>query len=251
MKKYLRIIFILAIISCGKEKITTPVDLQKVITIEYEDRNRLWSEQYDYDAEGHVRQIQIDQIVYTRHNVEYSNEKLLAYNTFQGPDTIKVSKDSFVYNENDRLEKILQYAIESNGNLELRWTSEFEYDAFGKVKKQSYYYNKSESYIGFAEYTWKNGNIVKQTSLNAEKELQYEFFYTYDNKVNYLKKLPNYQRDPLNWGKNNVTKMTYKDYYGNLDLICGPCEQTYTYSLSGYPLNVEYNWGRKLTVTYE
>ena len=45
--------------------------------------------------------------------------------------------------------------------------------------------------------------------------------------------------------------MDWKDYLGNLDIICRPCIAEYKYNLDNYPVSIEFNGGRKMKLTYE
>lgn len=51
--------------------------------------------------------------------------------------------------------------------------------------------------------------------------------------------------------ENNMIEMKWNDYYGNLDLECGPCSAEYKYNLDKYPVLIKFNWGRELRLTYE
>ncbi|MEM1124688.1 MAG: hypothetical protein AAGJ18_29890 [Bacteroidota bacterium] len=251
MKKYLLLTLALLTINCKKDQATSPKTPLKVSTLTFENSNQTWTEKYTYDEQEQVSEVAIDFNVFTKHKAEYDGDRLLAYNTFQSADTVLVGRDSFIYNMDNRLEKILKFTTERDGSLRLLWINEFTYDAFGKVRKQIFYLADRPNEQRTTSFDWKGNNISKRTELDGDGKIEHEFFYTYDNKINYLQNLPNYQHDPVNWGRNNVTKMTYNDYTGLLDLACGPCEQDYNYNLSGYPTRITYNWGRVLTVQYE
>jgi len=251
MKKYLFLIVVLLTVSCKKDTALIPKATLKVNTLSFESFNRTWSEKYTYNEQEQVSKVEINFNLFTRHEVEYDGDLLLAYNTFQSTDTVLVGRDSFVYNMDNQLEKILKFTTERDGSLSLLWINEFAYDAFGKVSKQIFYTADRPDDKRTTLFDWKGNNISQRTELDENGEIEHEFFYTYDNKINYLQNLPNYQHDPINWGSNNVTKMTYNDYTGLLDLACGPCEQTYKYNSNDYPMEVEYNWGRKIAIDYE
>ena len=81
--------------------------------------------------------------------------------------------------------------------------------------------------------------------------MSYEFFYKYDDKVNYKAGLPIFIGDPKSQTANNITDVDWIDHYGNLDLICNPCESTYKYNLDNYPVEIKANSGYDMILTYE
>lgn len=162
-----------------------------------------------------------------------------------------IFQDSIIYNPTGSIQKVYNFSINAGEDLALTWIYEFDYDSGNKVTQKSTYLVPTKEYTSIEKYYWNKNNIERTDHYNGKGELHYEYFYTYDNKVNYKKGLPLSITDPVSWSENNVTAMNWKDYYGNLDLICRPCVATYKYNLDHYPVEIKYNWGRTLKLTYE
>lgn len=251
MKHILIFLTALLIISCSKDDETITSQGTKLISIDYLEENKNWKENYLYDSNNKIYEVKNLYSLGRRYEIEYSDEKLKQYTTYRISDNKKIFRDSILYNSNGNIEKIYNFSINSGEILPLTWIYEFEYDNFGKLYKKSTYFKSTEEYTRFEKYYWNGQNIERIEEYNETEELYYEYFFTYDDKVNYKRNIPIFISDPINWSANNVTIMNWNDYYGNLDIICRPCESTYKYNLDQLPIKIETNWGRKLELRYE
>jgi len=251
MKHILIILTTVLIISCSKDDAITKSKGTKLVSIEYFEENKNWKENYLYDSNNKLNEVENLYSLGRKYEIEYSDGKLKQFTTYRINDNKKIFRDSILYNFNGDIEKIYNYSINSGENLPLTWIYEFEYDNSGKLTKKSTYFKSNEEYMRFEKYYWNGENIERIEEFNETEELYYEYFFTFDDKVNYKRNIPIYISDPINWSENNVTIMNWNDYHGNLDLICRPCESTYKYNLDNFPVKIETNWGRQLELGYE
>ena len=166
-------------------------------------------------------------------------------------DNTLIFRDSILYDPNGNIQAIHNFSINSGENLPLTLIYEFEYNIQNRLSKKSTYFVNIGEYTSIEKFYWLGNNVVRTEYFNGEEELYYEYFYTYDDKLNYKKGLPIHITNPVNWSENNVVQMNYKDYVGNLDLLCGPCTSEYKYNLDHYPVSIKHNWGRELMLTYD
>jgi hypothetical protein len=223
----------------------------KLIKIESNADGNMWIENYFYNLDGVLCQVVNSESYRGRYEIQYLNKKLTEYSMFRIADGKKLFRDSVAYDSLGRIQKIFNYSINSGTELPLTWIYEYEYDHLGKLSKRSFYSKIAEVYFWYEKYFWNGSNIIRMEEYCESKEICYEYFYTYDNKVNYKANIPIYISDPLNWCENNVTSMNWYDYHGNLDIICRPCVTSYKYNLENYPIEIITNWGFRSILTYK
>lgn len=225
----------------------------KLISIEYSRNSdgKSWKENYFYNANNKLIEVQSFYGL-NRYEIEYSNGKLIQFTTYDIEDNSKRYRDSIQYNSEGKIEKYFHFSNSVDQSLPLSSIHEFEYNNSGKLFKESTFSETSGKYTSFEFYYWSADNIVRIEEYNSNNELLYKFFYTYDDRVNYKKDLTIFNLyQPLYQSKNNITTMTANDYYGNLDLLCNPCEWTYKYNLDDFPINIATSWGTELNLIYE
>ncbi len=251
MKRIAILIGLIVTISCSKNKGIEQSFGTKLTSIEYQSNDKNWTENYTYSSNGELNMVENFYSLGKRYEITYQNDKWQQYTTYQIEEDRLIFRDSFLYNSDGTIQAIYNFSRNSGDDLPLSWIYEYEYNTEGKVFKKSTYFVTIEAYVSIEKYYWKGDNIERAAYYNADGELYYEYFYEYDDKVNYRKKLAINAADPINWSENNVVKIKWKDYAGNLDLICSPCEATYKYNLDNYPVEITNNWGRTLKLTYE
>lgn len=251
MKNIAILIFAFCMISCSKGDKFEQSFGTKLISIEYVNNNGDWTENYSYSTNDTLIKIEDFRSLGRRYEIDYQNSKLKEYRTYRMDEETLIFRDSILYNPNGTIQAIHNFSINLGEDLPLSWIYEYEYDNENKVSKKSTYFVRIEEYSSIEKYYWKGDNIDRVEYYNGDEELYYEYFYKYDDKINYKKEIPTSISDPINWSENNVVKMKWKDYYGNLDLICGPCETEYRYNLDNYPVEIEPSGGRLLKLKYE
>ena len=197
--------FIVVFASCTKEDDIQNTNGTKLISIDYKDGNKTidsWKELFSYDN-GVIDKIEDLYSLGTRYQMEYKNNQLQEYSTYTISDDNKAFRDSIAYNQNGTIRAIYNFSINSGVNLPLSWIYEFEYSVQNKVSEKKSYFVDKDEYTSIEKYYWNNNNIEKIEYYNAEEVLRYEFFYLYDNKINYKKGIPIYISDPISWSENN------------------------------------------------
>ncbi len=245
------LIIVLSLTACSEDSLIEQSTGTKLISVEYVDDDRSWIEQYSYSPNDELTKIEEFSPSGKRYELDYQDSLLKEYTTYRMDDGKLISRDSLIYNSNGTIQAIYSFSSYSEGNLSLSWIYEYDYDNENRVSNRSTYYVNNQKYTREEEYHWKGNNIEKVAHFTDEKELFYEAFYEYDDKKNYKKGVPKHIVDPINWSENNVTKTSYKDYLGLLDLACGPCIAEYKYNLDDYPVSIQLNWGREMKLTYE
>jgi hypothetical protein len=245
------ITFVFLISACSKDDILEQSSGTKLISIEYTDDNRNWLENYYYSNNGKLEEVQNFYSLGRKYSIEYEKDQIKEYSTYKMDENKLIFRDSILYNPDGTIQAIHNFSINSGEDLPLSWIYEYEYDIENRVSKKLTYYVRIQEYTSIEKYYWNGDNIERAEYYNGDEELYYEYFYKYDDKLNYKKAIPTSISDPINWAKNNVTEMNWNDYYGNLDLDCQPCIAKYKYNLDNYPVSIEFNWGRKFNLKYE
>ena len=239
------------ITSCSKSEDFEQSFGTKLVSIEYEANNDSWTENYSYLSNGELNMIEDFRSLGRRYEIDHQSSILNEYTTYRIDDEKLIFRDSILYNSNGTIQAIHNFSINLGEDLPLSWIYEYEYDNENKVFKKSTYFVRTQKYTSIEKYYWGEDNIKRVEYYNGDEELYYEYFYEYDDKVNYKNDFPTSISDPINWSENNVTKMNWNDYYGYLDIICRPCETEYKYNLDDYPVEIEYSWGGILKLKYE
>ncbi len=234
MKHFLIILTVLSIISCSKDDEITKSKGTKLISIAYFDKYNNWEENYFYDSNNKIYKIEDHRAGGRRYEMEYANGKLKQYTAYRIDDNEKILRDSIVYNLDGDIEKTYHFSINSGENLPLARIYKFEYDDSGKLAKK--YIKRAEKYEEHRRYYWKGENIERIEHLNGAGRVYWEFFFTYDDKVNYARNIPIYISSPTS--ENNVISSSAKDYVGNLDPMCNPCNSSYTYNADNLPVRI-------------
>jgi len=253
MKKtaILILIFTIFIISCSKDNVIEQSHGTKLTSIQYEEDNDSWIVNYSYSSNNELIKIEDFRSLGRRYEIDYRNSILKEYTTYRMDEEKLVFRDSIIYNSNGTIQAIHNFSINSGEDMPLSWIFEYEYNAENKVSKKSTYCVITQEYTSIEKYYWNGDNIGRVEYYNGNKKLYYEYFYKYDDKINYKKEIPINISYPINRSKNNVTEMNWKDYLGNLDIVCRPCVAKYKYNLDNYPVSIETNWGRKVKLKYK
>ncbi|MCF6223293.1 MAG: hypothetical protein L3J34_06145 [Flavobacteriaceae bacterium] len=251
MKTITILFLVICFIACSNDQEVEQSYGTKLILIEYMEGDRNWIENYTYSSNDKLNIVEDFRSLGRRYEIEYQDKQIKEFSTYSIDKNELIFRDSILYNSNGTIQAIYNFSINSGADLPLSTISEFEYNDQNKVSKKSTYFVTIEKYISIEKYYWSENNIEKVAYYNGDEELSYEFFYKYDDKVNYKKEMPVGISNPVNWSDNNVTEMNWIDYSGTLDLICAPCIAKYKYNLNNRPVSIKYNWGRKLILTYD
>lgn len=156
-------------------------------------------------------------------------------------DSIVFQRDSFIYDDTDKISERIIYHTGSNGSLELRQSRFYHYNEVGQIIEIQNYFHPNQEITSINKYTWENNNVISSTTHSADNELYVERFYEYGSKLNVWKKIPYYIESPNFLSENNCIKTTIFDYE-DTSSGCTPCTvettSNYTYNLDDYP--VEY-----------
>ncbi len=256
MKILLSILTIsLVIFSCTKEDNFQNTRGLKLLSITYKDGEQVgnnWSELYSYNNSGILYAIEDTRGIGINYKLTYTNNnQLQEYTAYINETNELVSKDSIVYHQNGSIKAIFSFSKNLDDILTTSHINEFEYNNQGRVSQKKTFFALTDNYFSTEKYYWNAANINKVEIYDQKDKLLYEYSLTYDTNNNYKKNIAIYLNDPINWSENNVTKTSFTDYSGLLDLSCYTCITKYNYNLDKYPVSVKYDWGRQLTITYE
>lgn len=170
MKKLFLIATILfGLVACRKEKTEVPVPSEKKL-VEYRNINTGEARTYTYDSKGQLTKAQSGTHVWT---FQYASSKLVV--TANDATTGKLL--STTEHTLDASGKTIT-AVMKDGNGDLAYTLNYEYDANGFMIKEKYVYaaggGTQENF-----YTIAGGNVVKQV-FKTNGVLQDETDYEYD-----------------------------------------------------------------------
>ena len=257
MKKLVWIIVSTLALSCSEDAIPDTRGT-KLLTIDgfvkYPESQDSWQETYHYDPNGRLTLVEDHRSLGRRYKIVYEGERILQYLIYQMDNDRLIFRDSVAYTADGLINKIYSFSINAGPELPLDFVIAFDYDSLQRVVERKSYLWPSEQYFIREKYDWDDTHIVRKQDYYyeaGEEEFRYEYFYAYDDQHNYKIGIPYYLNDPINWGPHNVTVMDWRDYYGNLDLLCKPCQYTYRYNRDGYPVEITTNYGRSEVATYE
>ena len=249
MKKLIPLSIAVLLFNCSSEDNTVQSRGTRLLSIDYIADGTAWTENYYYNADSLLTTIEDLRSVGQRYEISYENGRIAQYRTYTIENNTEVYRDSITYNAEGEIDKICSWPLNQSSNSPLIYA--FSYDASLRVRERKTYLGSTEKYFRLEKYFWEGNNISRVEEYNEDDEFHYEYFYTYDDKNNYKKDIPPHLVDPLNWSPNNVIKMDWLDYYGNLDIFCRPCITTYEYNLDDYPVSVQRAWKTEMTLKYE
>lgn len=248
--KVLIVFFLIyTVFSCEKDDIVKIEPQAKIVSIEHKGHNRQWIENYTYSPKNELIQIDNYRSSGTTYKMEYKNSKLQEYKTYSRDTDRLIFRDSIVYNEDGNIEAIFHFSGYLANKLSL--VKRYTYNRQNQVSRKSTFFVNANKILSSERYFWDGDVITRVEYYGEDEELYYEYFYKYDNKVNYKKLIPPDFSNPLNWLNYNIIEMDWHDHYGNLDLICRPCTRSYTYNSKDYPITMRTNWDYSLKITYE
>lgn len=257
MKIVLRILSLLFILSsCSKEE-KEEIDSfnpRKLLRIDYKLGDKPidnWTESYLYDENNKIIQVQENAVSGRKYQMIYFNERLQEYSTQRMEDNQLLFRDSIAYHPNGTISAIYNFSINLGNNLPLGAIYQFEYNNENKIIQKKTFLVDQNEYFRIEKYSWTGPNISKIAHFDGDGNIRYEMNFSYDNKVNYQRELPQLITEPLTWSAHNVTRSELKDYTGLLDPICNPCKTAYEYNQDGYPVFIKNAWGRELRLNYE
>ncbi len=252
MKKFSILLPLLLILSCKKEQSFTPRPNSDILltAIEYIVPNRSWTEEYTYNKDNQLIQVESSSRNERRDELIYQQDQLTTIKTYNVSNSELISRIELVYNEQDQLIKTQNFSF-YEGEEFLR-VHEYEYDKKGFPSQQlSYFPDNRDASLHTEKYTWKNGNIVKVAIYDNEDNLSHEYFMEYDDAFNYT----SFQTHQVNqfhiWNRNNIIHSSYKDYTGLIDTSCNPCSSNFLYNELDYPIAIELNSGTIYQMTYQ
>ncbi len=159
----------------------------------------------------------------------------------------KVFIDSFDYNGLNQIVRRRNYSRNSGSNLPLTTVDIYFYNNDKLLDKKIHLFANDTTEV--THYQWENGNITKASTYNKKGILTFESFLTYDNKKNYLEKMPFDGYRILT--SNNIIESLGKDYVGTWDPIANPVKYQYCYNSEGYPTLIKNNYGSTTTIIYK
>lgn len=128
---------------------------------------------------------------------------------------------------------------------------EYTYDKKGGLKERSSQYKKDQTTKRTEKYHWHVGNIVQKDVYNWKGKLNAEYFYEYDDAINFMKNHPYYMLEPINGTANNMVSDSLIDHSGIIDRGCNPCLFRYEYDEVDRPIaQVADNWNNYLKIFY-
>jgi hypothetical protein len=247
-------LFCLFCLSCtSKDDISCVISTEGnyINRIEYERTfGQFTSETYVYKANNvldSIKGVQSNTRFYT-YNYDAQN-KLIEQVTFTTFNKVieKVFIDSFDYNNSNQIAKKRHYSINLGADLPLSNVDIYIYNNAKLLEKKIYLFKNDTTIITL--YHWLNGNLTHTESYDKKGFKTFESFLSYDNKKNYLEKLPFDGYRILT--KNNLVESLGKDYVGNWDPIANPMKFQYCYNSQGYPTKIKDNIGNITTIDYK
>ncbi len=250
--KYLSVLLVsVFIMACSNNNEELPVNDAHISTIEHVLQRVNWMETFNYDNDERLISVDNSSTSGGRKEFVYEGNNVTRINHIElSTDTIH-QIDSLTYNNEGNLISFNVLSAYPGPGFSEVWSYEFEYDDNGRVSKQTSFFDRSGEDAGYIIFEWTGDNIRKLNYFNQEDDILYEYFYEYDNKLNYAQGIPIYIQEPLYWNRNNITKFDYIDHTGLLDLACGPCTYEFEYNEDDYPSEIEYNWGYTKMLTYK
>lgn len=254
MKKIIfALIICVTIYSCTKKGGIAHTHGTKLIAVEYDyiDRDDDYTEYYKYNEAGQLQEIEEPLKWQRKQLIDYKDGRLHEVKTYETTENQLIFRDSIVYNTSGNIDQIFHFSGNAGAGVPLSRICEFEYDSNQKLVQKITYALPSNERLQVEKYYWNGDNIERVEHFHSNGELLYEFFYAYDNRPNYKKDIPTNLEDPITWTANNVTSIDWRDYLGNWDWICRPCESNYQYNLDDYPVKIETNTKVNYTLMYE
>ena len=235
---------------CTKDNYSIDEDGSILTKINYSNHDQSWEENYKYSFTGQLIEVENFQSLERGDRLVYQDSILTEIITTNLADGELVFIDSFIYNTAKQLYLIKHFSTNSIENLALSTVDTFKYDISGQIKEKVTYFASSQDVIYKQKYHWDGANIDRVEHFDKEDELLHEFFYKYDDKINYKKLIGIYFKDPINWTNNNITEMAWNDYSGLLDMLCRPCITKYEYNRNNYPVRISQSWWADQELVY-
>ncbi|WP_116127679.1 hypothetical protein [Lewinella sp. IMCC34183] len=242
---------VLYLAACHEEPVVIAEYGDVLTEITHTEDHRTWKEKYTYSEDGKLVRVDIFWTPGLGQRLSYLNDRVDEIRTYLLNGDILVIRDSFAYNNLGQLHLIYRYANNAQAELELNVIHTLHYDTTGKVREQVIVGAQSQRTLVRRNFFWNGNNIERMEYFGDDNDLRYEYFYTYDDKVNYKKGLGIYLNEPVTWTENNVREMDWTDHYGDLDMECKPCISTITsYNKSNLPTGITRGWESDLQLSY-
>ena len=211
----------------------------------------VWQEVYRYNEENQVIEIEQDTEDGFRYIIEYEGGRVLQILHHKKDLNFIVHKDSLVYNASDRIKNhyYVFYSWETGERLSIGQI-DYEYSSIGVLERMIHQVRDEREGEPRIEQLFWSADGVRKVAHYRGNQLRFEFFYTYDNKVNVQRLDPRSLTNPVNSGQYNLISSSARDYTGLLDLACNPCEWSYTYNRQGLPVRLIGHFGSELRYWY-
>jgi hypothetical protein len=239
IKTPLAILALIILCGCIDEQFDPTFEFpnKRISMIQYGDWN---TEVYGYNAEGLNTQVTQN---YTNggnvFQITYNNGRPQIIQTYDELTNRIFNKDSIVYNSDLSISKKYSFYANDDQEMVLSTVMDITYGADGFPEQLIYSYpNYSHPIQSKDILKWKKGNVVEIEYYDQDDNLRYEFFFEFDNQLNYKYGSPLFLSSPEHWSKNNITKSSHKDYTGLLDTFCNPCQWSYKYDADGLPIRI-------------
>lgn len=248
---------IICFIGCIKDY-EVQLDLAQPIEIAYSyeegEFEEDWALYYTYDNEGNISTVEDLRSLGTRYVYDYNEENILQErNTYRISNDKLLFRDSMLYNPDGTLMAIYNFSINGGEDMPLSWIYEYEYNDDNMLSEQSTYFVRAEEYTSTEKYYWSGNNVERKEYYHGKNEaLFYEYFYEYDDKPNTEKLFHKKDLSRIDdWNQNNVIKMDWNDYLGDLHISCRPCKYNYKYNRHGKLTRFTTNSGLTTDLIYE
>ncbi len=236
------------ILSCDRYGDSVRSHGSRLESISSQYRNEKWEELFDYDSLGRLIRYSAKGSYNSIYTMEYKNDLVNFIHQIDPEDGTEIQKDSIVYTPFGKTDKSFEINLKT-GKPES--VNTFEYDMNGQLLSKKWFHIQDSTFFWLEKYFWEDGNIVKQEEYDEKLQLNYEYFFEFDDQVNYEVNLLYLPDQPNSWNRNNITNMTWADHIGNLDIICTICNSKYDYNLDGLPVRIRGENGYKMELRYK
>ncbi len=225
-------IALLGLLSCTTDHVEIAQDGLKLARIDYTNHAHTRVEVFGYNSYGQMVEIISSS---KRRVVEYKGEYVHQSLSYSVVENRLSAKDSFVYDAGKNMQTIYTFGAYGGEALELSSITHFVY--VNDILVQKLWTLPNSNHVSQEKYHWENDAISKVEYYDGN-ELYYEFFYSYDDKVNFRLGDPRFLGVPIYWSEHNVISTDYIDHYGNYDVCCKPYAPEFIYNKNGYPISI-------------
>lgn len=250
--KYLNLILIaLILFACSNDDDPTKSDGNTLSAVKYFTEDNSWTESYTYDTTNKLIRVEESTEYGRRYEFEYSGDQLKQIRTYTNNDNSIKFRDSITYNSKGDIDKIYYFARNAGTNMPLSHIYKYEYDDYAILKTRLMFSPINDELVETVKYYWTANNIYKIEGYNKKGQLDVEFYYSYDQMINYRKFMPHFISNPTSWCDNNVNIKLMKDHSGLRDPRSDPMEWEFDYNRDNCPVVEHANYGWRKEFKYQ